>query len=219
MLAGFSTAASAADRSEFVPATFGKYERKFVRSIAFPQGTLPVDVRLMCDATLYNDGRGRGLFCEGREDHPAFHEASTRHDARYLRVVIPRKNGRKKTVRFQFNIHFVRDAAGERIEIQPNHRHNLAQFGETYSSPQRYEGAYRASTKCDRLFDVRIRGVVPVSGHGARDVTVIQAQANEGCIKAIRQYFERSDYIPGFAGGEPVQMVLIERFWLAASRR
>ena len=59
----------AADTTTFVPATFGKYESKFVRSIRFPKGDTPVDIRLLCDATLHNDGRGRGLFCEGRDDH------------------------------------------------------------------------------------------------------------------------------------------------------
>lgn len=213
------SATNAETRPEFVPATFGKYEARFVRSIRFPKEPGPVDVRLLCDATLYNDGRGRGLFCEGKQAHPIFHEAATRNDARYLRLVIPRKDGRKKTARFQFNIHFVRDAAGERISVQPNHRHNLDRYGEAYSSPQRYEGAYRASTKCDRLFDVRIRGVVPVDGRGAQDVTVVAAEANESCVAAIRKYFARSSYIPGFADGEPAEMVLIERFWRAAAKR
>ena len=74
----------AADTTTFVPATFGKYESKFVRSIRFPKGDTPVDIRLLCDATLHNDGRGRGLFCEGRDDHPEFHKAVTRHKARAL---------------------------------------------------------------------------------------------------------------------------------------
>ena len=208
----------AADTTTFVPATFGKYESKFVRSIRFPKGDTPVDIRLLCDATLHNDGRGRGLFCEGRDDHPEFHKAVTRHKARYLRVVIPRTDGRKQTVRFQFNVHFVRDADGERITLAPNHRHSMARYGDTYSSPQRYEGPYRATTHCDLVFDVRVRGVVPADGGGARDVEIVESEANPSCVEAILGYFARSDYIPGFADGKPVEMVLIERFWRTPSR-
>ena len=211
--------AHSADRPGFVPAIFGKYEARFLRSISFPPGDASVDVRILCDATLYNAGRGRGVFCNGRETHPEFHRAVTRHKARYLRLMVPRKDGRKKTARFQFNVHFVRDAQGEGITVQPNHRHNVARYGEAYSSPQRHEGAYRASTKCDRFFDVRVRGVVPADGNGASDVSVVAADANEACIAAISEYFARSEYIPGFADGEPVEMILVERFWRTAAKR
>ena len=212
----FLCATAVAEVRTFVPATFGKYESKFVKSIRFPKGEEPVDLRLLCDATLHNDGRGRGVFCEGRETHPDFHKAITKHKARYLRVVVPRTDGRKQTVRFQFNVHFVRDASGEQIKVQPNHRHNVDAFGEAYSSPQRYEGPYRATTKCDLLFDVKIRGVVPANGQGAKEVSVVEAEANPSCTEAIAEYFARSDYIPGFADGRPVEMVLIERFWREA---
>ena len=111
-----------------------------------------------------------------------------------------------------------RDADGEHITLQPNHRHNVSRYGEAYSSPQRYEGPYRATTKCDLIFDVRVRGIVPANGKGARDVTLVDVDANRSCAEAIREYFARSDYIPGFADGEPVEMVLVERFWRTPSR-
>ena len=195
--------------AESTPAQFGKYAERFAKMIKLPASPPFETASFQCTGWA-RGGFLRPVSCDG---HRAW-EVAVVNDLihRRIRVVAAEARGRKQTTWMQFTVNVERTEAGDEISLVPNHGHSIAELGEHYVSPQRYESNRATYHRvCPTGYDVRVSGLVKLDGRIA-DTQVTRSEMPESCNEAILDYLRTSEFIPAHLNGEAVEAVLVDRF-------
>lgn len=204
----------------YSPVVFTDAPESLQNKIKFPKTESDIALRISCDAYISRAGNFLSNYCFLKLGDKIFNYENAIHRAtKGSRIKPASVNGRSKAVWFQYTVEFIKEGDKEIINVYPNHGHEIARYGNKYSSAQRYKiGSGSLFSRCDRFTNLWIKATIDSKGV-PRNVTVIGGMGRNRCKKYLAKLFLKGRYIPAMHEGLPVESQYTDSFFHLAAIR